>query len=56
MILVSTLYDEYVDRPKLTDQKKPIWVYSSSPPQEGLEQKVITRLSTVIITINKYRT
>ena len=35
MIPVSTLYDEYIDRPKMTEQKKPIWVYSSSPPQEG---------------------
>ena len=39
MIPVSTLYDEYIDRPKLTEQKKPIWVYSSPPPQEGSEQK-----------------
>ena len=35
MISVSTLYDEYIDRRKFTEQKKPIWVYSSSPPQEG---------------------
>ena len=38
MIPVSTLYNEYIDRPKLTEQKNPIWVYSSSPPQEGSEQ------------------
>ena len=31
MLPVSTLYDEYIDRRKLTEQKKPIWVYSSSP-------------------------
>ena len=30
MIPVSILYDEYIDRRKLTE-KKPIWVYSSSP-------------------------
>ena len=24
MIPVSTLYDEYIDRPKLTEQKKPV--------------------------------
>ena len=29
---VSILYDEYIDRPKLPEQKKNIWVYSSSPP------------------------
>ena len=39
MIPVSTVYDEYIDRQKLTEQKKPIWVYSSSPPQEGSEQQ-----------------
>ena len=38
MILLTFLYDEYIDRPKLTEQKKPIWVYSSSPPQVGSEQ------------------
>ena len=30
VIPVSTLYDEYIDRSKLTE-KKPSWVYSSSP-------------------------
>ena len=29
MIPVSTLYDEYIDRPTLSEQKKPICVYSS---------------------------
>ena len=39
MIPVSTHYDEYIDRPKFSEQKKRIWVYSSSPtPQEGSEQ------------------
>ena len=32
MIPLTFLCDEYIDRPKLTEQKKPIWVYSSSPP------------------------
>ena len=32
MIPLTTLYDDYIDRPKLTEQKKPIWVYSSSLP------------------------
>ena len=38
MILVSTLYDEYIDRPKLTEQKKTPKKNISSPPQEGSEQ------------------
>ena len=38
MIPLTYLCDEYIDRPKLTEQKKPIWVYSSSPPQVGSEQ------------------
>ena len=28
MIPLTFLYDEYIDRPKLTEQKKPIWVGS----------------------------
>ena len=39
MISLTTLYDEYIDRSKLSEQKKPSWVYSSSPLQEGSEQK-----------------
>ena len=35
MIPQTCLYDEYIDRPKLTEQKKPIWVYSSSPHKYG---------------------
>ena len=31
MIPVSTLYDEYIDRPKLTEQKKPV-EYIVPPP------------------------
>ena len=31
MISLTTLLDEYIGRSKLTEQKKPIWVYSSSP-------------------------
>ena len=41
MIPVSTLYDEYIDRRKLTEQKKPIWVYSSSPLKRGRNKKVL---------------
>ena len=33
IIPLTTLYDDYIDRPKLTEQKKkPIWVYSASLP------------------------
>ena len=32
MMPLTILYDEYIDRLKLTEQKKPIWVYGSSPP------------------------
>ena len=40
MMPLTFLFDEYIDRPKLTEQKKPIWEYSSFPPQVGLEQQV----------------
>ena len=39
MIPVSTLYDEYIDRPKLTEHKKTQLSIKSPPPQEGSEQK-----------------
>ena len=32
MIPLTDLYDEYIDRPKLTELKKPSWVCSSSLP------------------------
>ena len=38
MIPVSTLYDEYIDRPKLTEQKNPFEYIVLPPPQEGSEQ------------------
>ena len=39
MIPVSTLYDEYIDRPKLTEQKNPFeYIVPPPPPQEGSEQ------------------
>ena len=39
MIPVSTLYDEYIDRPKLTEQKKNPVDYIVPLPQEGSEQQ-----------------
>ena len=35
MIPLIFLYYEYIDGPKLSEQKKPIWVYSSSPHKWG---------------------
>ena len=36
MIPVSALYDEYIDRPKLTEQKKPFeYIVPPPSPQEG---------------------
>ena len=50
MVPVSTLYDEYIDRPKLTEQKKTIWVYSSSPSR-GVG-KIIIIISEKFISLN----
>ena len=38
MIPVSTLYGEYIDRPKLTEQKN-AFEYIVPPPSRGSEQK-----------------
>ena len=35
MILVSTLYDEYIDRPKVSEQKNP-FEYIVPPPSRGV--------------------
>ena len=32
MLPLKFFYDEYIDRPKLPEQRKTNWVYSSSPP------------------------
>ena len=32
---LTSLYDEYIDRPKLSEQKNPIQVYCSSPHKWG---------------------
>ena len=39
MISLTFLYDEYIDRPKLTEQKKPIRVFSSFPHKWGRNNK-----------------
>ena len=38
MIPFTFLYDEYIDRPKLTEQKNPFDFIVSPPPQVGSEQ------------------
>ena len=45
-ISVSTLYDEYIDRPKLSEQKKPFEYIV--PPQEGSEQTCQDKLDRTI--------
>ena len=37
MMPLTTLYDEYIDRRKLTEQN-PIWVYGLPPTKVGWEQ------------------
>ena len=38
MIPLTNLYDDYINRRKLTEQKERIWVYSFSPQKNGPEQ------------------
>ena len=38
MILLTTLYDEYIDRSILTEQKNPFEYIVPPPPQEGSKQ------------------
>ena len=39
MIPLTILHDEYIDRPKLTEQKNPFeYIVSPHPPQVGSEQ------------------
>ena len=52
MIPVSTLYDEYMDRRKLTEQKKP-FEYIVPPPQEGSEQKKTLICSYSIVGVGR---
>ena len=46
MIQLTFLYDEYIDRQKLTEQKKPIWVYSSFPHKWGLYNNINNKNKT----------
>ena len=38
------MYDEYIDRRKLSEQKKNSWVYSSSPAKVGRSNKQLSLL------------
>ena len=52
MILVSTLYDEYIDRPKLTEQKKKPVEYivpPPPPPPRGVGTKIPSLYIYVLI-------
>ena len=45
MIPVSTLYHEYIGRPKLTEQKNPFEYIVPPPPSRGVETKNENRLN-----------
>ena len=52
MIPVSTLYDEYIDRPKLTQQKNP-FEYIVPPPSIGVGTKNVHRSSEIAEKVNR---
>ena len=58
MIPLTFLYDEYIDRPKFTEQKKkPIWVYSSFPHKWGRNNKEkFYSLSTSVVGVSSPET
>ena len=60
MIPLTILYDEYIGRPKLTEQKKnPVeYIVPPSPLKWGSEQKVRfnkTKLSSNIEVLNEFQ-
>ena len=54
MIPVSTLYDEYIDRPKLTEQKKPV-EYIVPPPSKGVGTKKLWSILCHIWSLHDYK-
>ena len=58
MIPLTTLYDEYIDRPKLTEQKKPLeYIVPPSPLKWGRNNKRndnVLRMSYLPKCINMY--
>ena len=49
MIPLTILYDEYIDRPKLTEQKNPVeYKFPPSPLKWGSEQKLATSFLAAI--------
>ena len=53
MISVSTLYDEYVDRQKLSKQKSP-FEYIVPPPSIGVGTKIVAVVSVANYSISNY--
>ena len=67
MIPLTFLCHEYIDRPKLTEQKKSIWVYIVPPPHKwgrnksekllenilGEIERIFLKLGTLIIIAQK---
>ena len=46
MIPLTILYDEYIGRPKLTEQKKnPVYIVPPSPQKWGSEQTFASRMT-----------
>ena len=50
IIPVSTLYDEYIDRPKLSEQKNPFVYIVPLPPQEGSERLIFNIMTSIYAT------
>ena len=48
---LTTFYDEYIDRAKLSEQKKPISIYSSSLPTKV---EVGTIIVSMILRVRVY--
>ena len=49
IIPLTTLYNEYIDRPKLSEQKKPVDYIVPPPSQEGSEQIIFSHILFKII-------
>ena len=55
MIPLTFFYNEYIDRPKLTEQKNPFeYIVPPPPPQVGSEQKKIENFEKNVSIDLKY--
>ena len=52
MIPVSTLYDEYIERRKFTEQKKNPFEYIVPPPSRGSEQLALEGKISKMVIVN----